>query len=58
VVEVAAVVVLVVPVVEEEVEAVEAAAGLIFEVWPTFRATLYEDDKGYSRRELVMRDDT
>jgi hypothetical protein len=30
--------------VEEEVEAAEAA--LIFEVWPTFRATLYEDDKG------------
>jgi hypothetical protein len=33
-----------------EVEVVEeAAAGLIFEVWLTFRATLYEDDKGYKK---------
>jgi hypothetical protein len=50
VVEVAAAAVLVATVAEvvaEVVEAVEAAADLIFEVWPTFRATLYEDDKGY-----------
>jgi hypothetical protein len=45
VVEVAAAAVPVVPVVEVEEE--EAAVGLIFEVWPTFRATLYEGDKEY-----------
>jgi hypothetical protein len=42
IVEVAAVLV-----VAEEEE--EAAAGLIFEVWLIFRATLYEDDKAYKK---------
>jgi hypothetical protein len=45
----------------EEVEVVvaeEAAVGLIFEVWPTFRATLYEGDKEYRVGGNVMRDDT
>jgi hypothetical protein len=42
-----------------EVEEEEAAVGLIFEVWPTFRATLYEGDKEYRVAEgNVMRDDT